>query len=148
MFVDGVKAKDQLQRAADAFRAVLDGRVTGLLAERATFGLARANESLGNLDDARRGYEAVAADFPNGVVAGMARQRARALAGEPAKEWYGWFENQKLSPPPAPPVDDSPILGIPTGEPAAATSPPAGNDDGAPAGPSVEAPPATSPAQE
>ena len=137
VFVDREKAKPKLQAAADAYAGILAGVGRGLLAERATFGLAKANESLGKLDDARQGYEVVAQDYPNGAVAGMARQRAAALKGETVKEWYTWFENRKPTPPP---VDNSPILGIPSEDPPAA---PAGS--GAP--PAIEPATAAAPAE-
>ena len=140
VFVDREKAKPKLQAAADAYAGILAGMGRGLLAERATFGLAKANESLGNLDDARQGYEVVAQDYPNGAVAGMARQRAEALKGESVKEWYTWFENRKPTPPP---VDNSPILGLPSEDPPTA---PAGSDALPATEPATEAAPATPPA--
>ena len=134
------EARERLQTAADAYAGILSGVGRGLLAERATFGLAKANESLGNLDDARQGYEVVAQDYPNGAVAGMARQRAEALKGETVKEWYTWFENRKPTPPP---VDNSPILGLPSEDPPTA---PAGSDALPATEPAIEAAPATPPA--
>jgi hypothetical protein len=114
LFVDRDRAMPKLQAAADGYAAILAGRQKGLLAERATFGLAKANESLGKVDDARQGYEAVASDYPGGALAGMARQRSRSLEGERAQEWYTWFAAQKMTPP-SPPIDNSPILGAPAG---------------------------------
>lgn len=131
-FVDRVKAGERLQSAVDGYAALLTGREKGLLAERATFGLAKANESLGNIDEARRGYEAVAADYPDGAVADMARQRAKALAGDRAREWYGWFESRKLTPPAAPPIDDSPILGVPSTDLPGADSTPSASEQSPP----------------
>jgi hypothetical protein len=132
LFVDRDRAMPKLQAAADGYAALLVGRQKGLLAERAMFGLAKANESLGKVDDARQGYEAVASDYPGGALAGMARQRSRSLEGERAQEWYTWFAAQKMTPPT--PIDNSPILGAPAG----------GFGDAAPAGaalaPETEAP--------
>jgi len=133
LFVDRDRAMPKLQAAADGYAALLVGRKKGLLAERATFGLAKANESLGKVEDARQGYEAVASDYPGGALAGMARQRSRSLEGERAQEWYTWFAAQKMTPPT--PVDNSPILGGSVG----------GSGDAAPAG-AVAAPESEAPA--
>jgi len=105
LFVDRDRATPRIQAAADGYTELLLRRTKGLLAERATFGLAKANESLGRIDEARNGYEAVAADYPEGALAPLARQRSKSLAGESAREWYEWFAAQKMTPPPAPPVE-------------------------------------------
>ena len=164
LFVDRDRAMPKLQAAADGYAALLVGRQKGLLAERAMFGLAKANESLGKVDDARQGYEAVASDYPGGALAGMARQRSRSLEGERAQEWYTWFAAQKMTPPT--PVDNSPILGAPasgfgdaapagaalapeTETPAPETEAPAPETEAPAAGtetPAPEATPATTPA--
>lgn len=137
LFVDRGQASPKLQAAADAYGELLVRRPKGLLAERATFGLAKSNESLGRIDEARVGYEAVVADYPQGVLADMARQRAKALASADAKEWYSWFAAQPLTPPAAP-AADGPILGLP--------------GDGLPAGtapsPGIDVTPAGAPRQE
>ncbi len=137
LFVDRGQASPKLQEAADVYGELLVRRPRGLLAERATFGLAKANESLGRIDDARSGYDAVVADYPQGVLADLARQRAKALAAPDAKDWYGWFASQPLTPP-TPPAADGPILGLP--------------GDGVPAGgapgPGIDVTPAGTPPQE
>ena len=73
-----------------------------MLAERATFGLAKSRESLGQLEEARRGYAAVAAEYASGALAGLAREHAAALERESTRQWYDWFAAQKIEPP-APP---------------------------------------------
>lgn len=138
LFVDRGQAEPKLEAAIGAYRETLDARPTGLLAERATFGLAEANESLGQIDEARTGYEAVVADHPAGILAGPARQRLAALASGRAGEWYAWFASQKMTPPPTTPRDDSPILGLPgDGLPPTA---PAGDPPPPPAAGAAEAP--------
>jgi len=145
LFVDRDRATPRLQAAADGYAALLVSRQKGLLAERATFGLAKANESLGKIDEARAGYEAVASDYPGGALAGMARQRSKALEGDGAREWYAWFAAQKMTPPPSQPVDNSPILGVPSGDGPApsAQKEPAGSGETPAAEPAGEAAPAT-----
>jgi len=111
LFVDRAQATPKLQAAADMYGELFAGRPSGLLAERATFGLAKANESLGRIAEARAGYEAVVADHADGVLAAPARQRLASLAAEGSQGWYEWFAAQKMTPPA--PVDNSPILGLP-----------------------------------
>jgi hypothetical protein len=70
-----------------------------LLGERAVFGLAKARESLGQLAEARRGYEALAAEFPSEALARVASDRAADLGRESTRQWYDWFAAQKIAPP-------------------------------------------------
>ena len=70
----------------------------GLLAERARFGLAKAQESLGQLDEAQAGYASVARDFPESPLAAVATEHADGLASESTKVWYDWFFAQNLTP--------------------------------------------------
>lgn len=138
LFVDRGQASPKLQAAADSYGELLVRRAKGLLAERATFGLAKANESLGRIDEARVGYDAVVADYPEGVLADMARQRSKALASADAKDWYTWFASQPMAPP-ASPSAGGPILGLPGGDV------PAGGADVAPG---IDVSPAGAPRQE
>jgi len=142
LFVDRDRATPRLQAAADGYAKLLLGREKGLLGERATFGLAKANECMGKIDEARAGYEAVASDYPTGALAGMARQRVKSLEGERGREWYTWFAAQRMTPP-APPADTSPILGVPSGGGAAAATDPPPQTETPAADPAGEAAPAT-----
>lgn len=99
LFTDRMLGSQRLEDAVARYRQLLAGRPTGMLAERATFGLAKANEALGNLDEARKGYEAVVADHPGGAVAGLAAARVAALSREATRQWYDWFATQKPAPP-------------------------------------------------
>lgn len=116
LFVDRQRAEGRLQAAIDAYSALLTGRPKGLLGERVVFGLAKARESLGELAEARRGYEAVVAEFPADALAGVAVTRAAELGRESTRQWYDWFGAQKISPPasetnaasPAPPAPAAP----------------------------------------
>lgn len=102
LFVDKDRAPPRLQAAVDLYSAILGARPTGMLAERATFGLAKSRESLGQLEEARRGYAAVAAEFPSGALAQMATDHAAELGRESSRQWYDWFAAQKIAPPPKP----------------------------------------------
>jgi hypothetical protein len=66
-----------------------------MVAERATMGLAKARESLGDLDQARRGYEAVANEFPSSPMAQMAAEHAEDLGRDKTKAFYTWFADQR-----------------------------------------------------
>ena len=57
IFADKAMGRERLQAAADTYAAVMSQRPEALASERATFGLARAREALGELEAARRGYE-------------------------------------------------------------------------------------------
>jgi hypothetical protein len=118
VFTDKVRGRERLDAAEQAYVGLLAERPVGLVAERATFGLAKVRESLGNLDEARRGYEAVVAEHPGSAVRGMAEQRIAALSRPSARQWYAWFDEQKPEPPAAasaPPAADAPAAGAGTG---------------------------------
>ena len=99
LFVDRQRAEGRLQAAVEAYSSLMAGRPKGLLGERVVFGLAKARESLGQLAEARRGYEAVAAEFPGDALAQMAATRAAELGRESTRQWYDWFGAQKIAPP-------------------------------------------------
>ena len=112
----------RLQSAVDLYAGILSDKPQAILAERATFGIAKARESMGQLDEARQGYEALASDFPTSALAGMARQRSKALAGDSATEWYSWFAAQKMTPP-VPPAAAAETGASETGADAAPAAP-------------------------
>ncbi len=118
VFTDRVRGRERLAAAEQAYGGLLAERPAGLVAERATFGLAKVRESLGNLDEARRGYEAVVAEYPASAVRGIAEQRIAALSRPAARQWYAWFDEQKPEPPAAsaPPAADAPGAGTGTGD--------------------------------
>ncbi len=90
-------ARERLEQAAAAYADVLSQRPTGMVAERATMGLAKARESLGDLDQARRGYEAVANEFPSSPMAQMAAEHAEDLGRDKTKAFYTWFAEQRAA---------------------------------------------------
>jgi hypothetical protein len=99
LFVDRPRAEARLQAAVAMYSSLMSARPRGLLAERAVFGLAKARESLGQLAESRRGYEAVAAEFPGDPIARLAAGRAADLGRESTRQWYDWFASQKIGPP-------------------------------------------------
>ena len=128
LFIDRARAEGRLQAAVEAYSALIAGKPQGLLGERAVFGLAKARDSLGELAEASRGYQAVAAEFPTDALAQVAAGRVAELGRESTRQWYDWFGAQKISPP-APATNAT--------NPANAESPPA-----TPAQPAAPAEPA------
>ena len=127
LFSDRKAGLERLNAAAELYSALNADRPRGLAAERAIFGLAKANESLGKIADARRGYETLASEYPAGPLRGLAEKRARELGGESAARWYDWFEKRDATSAPT----TEPAAGSAGGEPAGAgdagSGPAAGN---------------------
>lgn len=93
LFVDKVRGRELLRQAAAEYQAVTAAKVLPpLAAERATFGLARAREASGQIDEARRGYESLAREHADSPLRAQAEQRAAALARAVTVGWYDWFE--------------------------------------------------------
>lgn len=115
LFTDRAVAEQRLQAAAATYTGLLAENPIGFVAERASFGLAKARESLGSLDEAVRGYEALVREHPGSAVRPFAEERIAALGRQSTRQWYDWFAQQK----PAPPAK---------ADGAAATTPDAGSD--------------------
>jgi len=134
LFGDRARARQRLENAVDLYTGILAERPGGLVGERAVFGLAKAREALGDLDDARRGYESLVEEYPSSAVRGLADQRIAALSRASTKGWYDWFESQDMAPPAPPAANPG---GQPAAEQPAAPSPPdadaAPTDGGTPA---------------
>jgi hypothetical protein len=115
IFADKAQGRSRLQAAADTYAAVMSQRPEALAAERATFGLARAREALGELEAARRGYETLVKEYPNSPLRSLAETHAAALGRPATVAWYDWF------------VNDAKPASTPAAEPAASgTTAPAG----------------------
>ena len=125
LFVDRQRAEGRLQSAVEAYSSLMAGRPQGLLGERVVFGLAKARESLGQLAEARRGYEAVAAEFPTDALAQIAATRAAEIGRESTRQWYDWFGAQKITPPASATNVANPANAAPSSEPAAEPAQPA-----------------------
>lgn len=102
LFADREKASTRLRGAVDLYMSVVAERPQGMLAERAVFGLAKAREGLGQLEEARLGYEAIVKEYPEGGLARMASDHAKALGRESTRQWYDWFAAQAITPPAKP----------------------------------------------
>lgn len=114
LFADRARARERLNAAAGLYSGLLAERTTPLVAERATFGLAKARECLGQLDEARRGYETLVAEYPTSAVRGLAENRVAALSRESTRQWYAWFDEAKPASPDAA-SSGSPDAGSPAG---------------------------------
>lgn len=125
LFTDRPQGVARLEEAIGRYRQLLAARPTGMLAERAVFGLAKANEAIGNLEEARRGYEAVIADHPGGAAASLAAAHLEIVSREATRQWYDWFAAWKPAPPAAAdsPPAATPEAPAPDASPAAAAEP-------------------------
>ncbi len=90
-------ARQRLEDAAASYAGILAQRPTGMVAERATLGLAKARESLGELDEARRGYEALAQEYGESPMAKLAVAHAADLARGDTKAFYKWFAEARAA---------------------------------------------------
>lgn len=129
LYVDRAQAESRLQDAVARYSALLASTTLDFVRERATFGLAKARENLGQLTEALDGYKAVVREHPNSAVRRFAEARIQALDRESTRQWYDWFAQQKPEPPQAdgavpPPAAPAPGGGEPTtGQPAAEPAP-------------------------
>lgn len=83
--------RDQLHKAEEGYELVLKDARDPMLKQRAMFGLARTQESLGNLPDARKSYDELAKKYPNGPFLAYADRRAADLNKDSTKEFYDWL---------------------------------------------------------
>jgi len=91
LFNDKSDARNQLRQAAEQYQAVLiEASEQGML-ERATFGLARAQEALGTLNKARDNYQALVTNWPDSPFRSEAEARAKDLERASTKNFYDWF---------------------------------------------------------
>lgn len=131
LLIDRTQAQARLAAAAELYASVNAQRPTSLAAERGIFGLAQTRESQGQLDEARRGYQALVSEYPSSPFRQAAEARLAALERPATQRWYKWFETSAVAPstPPTEPGSD---------EPAESTTEPAQPADDAPAEPAAE----------
>ncbi len=120
LFENRADANLQLHKAADLFDEVLEKSQQQALLDRATYGLARAREAMGELDEAKELYKKVAENWPDGPFAEIAAGRLEKLQQPGTLAFYDRFA--KFDPQPAfsdlpgtpgagPLFDDSSLLG-------------------------------------
>jgi hypothetical protein len=74
-FVSMALAQDALNHAIDSYQKVLDKSESASLLERATYGMARAKETQGDLEGATQKYNDLVGKWPDGAYAAAAKQR-------------------------------------------------------------------------
>ena len=103
-------AEQQLHEAINGYQAVLKGASAPMLLEQASFGLARAYEALGKLEDAGENYEKVIEQWPQGAFAASARQRLADIRSPAIQEFYRKLA--KYTPKPASAGPSEPIFSL------------------------------------
>ena len=93
LFVNKATGQEELGKAIKNYETVLQECRTPSLLERATFGLARAKESKGDLEGAEKLYAEVSAQWPQGAYAVAANQRLSDLKKPATKTMYDRFSN-------------------------------------------------------
>jgi hypothetical protein len=117
LFQNRAEANDQLRRAVANYEEVERSSVAAnepLLRQRALWGLARAYESLNQLDKARAGYRQLAdsKQWQHPLFALEAKRRLASLESQPTREFYDWFARHEPTPPPAMSPATSPELNL------------------------------------
>jgi hypothetical protein len=100
VFTDKTRGRERLQAAADLYAGVVAqpaGDVAGMATERAVFGLAKAREALGDLENAKRGYAALVAEHPKSPLRALAESRVATLERPATAGWYHWFESHNAN---------------------------------------------------
>jgi tetratricopeptide (TPR) repeat protein len=96
-FTDKRTADRKLTSAIENYEAVLAKAEDPLLAARAKFGLARAQESRGKLDAARVLYEEIVQAPDSDAYVPAAKARLADLNRESTRDFYAWFAEQEPS---------------------------------------------------
>ena len=99
LFTNRANANSELGKAAKFFEEVLDKSQQGVLLDRASYGLARTREAMGELDKAEELYEKVTKKWPDGPFAEISASRLKSLKQQGTLEFYDRFA--KFDPKPA-----------------------------------------------
>jgi hypothetical protein len=91
LFVEKKTARDELRQAAEKYESILIETRQPMQLQRATFGLARAHETMGMLDKAREEYRSIEKQWPDSPYVQSAQKRAKDLDQQSTKEFYDWF---------------------------------------------------------
>lgn len=90
---------DLLKQAIEAFEGVLDSSPAEELRGKALLGLARANETLADVDNALSYYQDfLASSAATGRLQILANERIQFLRSDAGKEFYAWFAEQDPKP--------------------------------------------------
>ncbi len=99
LFINRADANLELHKAADLFDEVLEKSQQRVLLDRATYGLARTREAMGELDEAKSLYKKVTENWPDGPFAEIAANRLEKLQQPGTLAFYDRFA--KFDPQPA-----------------------------------------------
>ena len=104
LFNDRENAEELLSDAQQALRAAISGNKDKLLRSRGQFGIARAAEALGEIDQAIEEYKKVIEINESEAMNEKAQERIDALSDPTTKAFVSWFADQDFSPrDPSPP---------------------------------------------
>lgn len=93
--------RTNISKAMELFEEVQRQSRDAALRAWAIYGVARAQESLGDLEQARLAYLQLSKEYPDSALAGPARQHLNRLNQPATKEFYEWFATQNPQPPAA-----------------------------------------------
>jgi len=99
LFVNKASANQELRKAVECYLTVLEQSKTAALRERATFGLARAREAMGDLKKSSQRYKEVTSNWPDGTFSEAAARRLEDLKRPETLSMYDKFA--KFDPRPA-----------------------------------------------
>jgi hypothetical protein len=101
LFTDRASAETSLNLAKNRYQEVLDSSLTAkapMLRVRAHFGLAQTFEAQGELEEAKKHFQAVVDSDAASAVGKAAQERLARLELASTARWYNWFERQKPLP--------------------------------------------------
>jgi hypothetical protein len=98
MFENRPQALMNINSARDNYQRLLSDSTDDRMKARATLGLARCFEALGQLEAAKLEYESFVTRYPNDVFVGEAKSRIADLGRASTKEFYAWFSKQDIKP--------------------------------------------------
>jgi len=99
LYINKPAGRENLAHAAGAFTQVQQATKDPMLRAWAIYGLARAHESMGDLDRARSDYQKLITEYPNSSLVASARTHLTRLNETSVKEFYDWFARQDPHPP-------------------------------------------------
>ena len=98
LYRDRVEAEQLLGDAKTAFQSAMSASSDSLLRSRAQLGIARAAESLGELDQAVEAYQQVVKIGESEAIIEQAEQRIAAIGEPRTEEFLAWFSDQDFAP--------------------------------------------------
>ncbi|RMF40747.1 MAG: hypothetical protein D6753_11030 [Planctomycetota bacterium] len=136
LYTNRSEGVELIEQAIAAYEEVESSARNPRLQAFAWFGLAKAHEALGHVEEAKQYYEKViASDLPPAILQ-YAGDRLAFLNSPEGQEFYGWFT--QLNPQPAAPLDVPGLTAPPSDVPNLQFSPPTPADQGnAPLDPSI-----------